>query len=170
MTRIDFNPAITVRVNGNSVTLTHTTVRVAGTVTLFSTAQNFEMTSNKPFSVAQFMVSQQAGADTGDPAFILQVPVEQYRDSYLFLTPNTYAFDFVTIVAQSTDGVTLDGTLIPATEFIQVGNYYYVIKPLSDGSHTVSANLPVGISVYGYDQYVSYGYPGGLNLINIKGQ
>jgi hypothetical protein len=32
---------------------------------------------------------------------------------------------------------------------------------LTDGTHSVVGTEPVGISVYGYDQYVSYGYPGG---------
>ncbi len=173
-TTIYFNPAITIRVNGRDVTLSRTTITDAQTVTPFSTDQSFEMTSDKPISVAQFMASQNAGANTGDPAFILQVPVEQYRESYLFLTPNTYAHDFVTIVAPSNNGtvaeVTLDNSIIPSSSFIQVGEYYYFIKDLSDGSHTITSSLPVGISVYGYDEYVSYGYPGGLNLINIKGE
>ena len=33
-----------------------------------------------------------------------------------------------------------------------------------DGNHDVKSDKPVGISVYGYGQYTSYWYPGGLNL------
>jgi hypothetical protein len=33
-----------------------------------------------------------------------------------------------------------------------------------DGNHTANGDQPFGISVYGYGQYTSYWYPGGLNL------
>jgi hypothetical protein len=40
----------------------------------------------------------------------------------------------------------------------------------NDGVHRLTADLPVGLVVYGFDAYVSYGYPGGtdLALINLK--
>ena len=40
----------------------------------------------------------------------------------------------------------------------------------NDGVHRLRATAPVGLIVYGFDAYVSYGYPGGtdLSLINIK--
>ncbi|MBW2734703.1 MAG: IgGFc-binding protein [Deltaproteobacteria bacterium] len=40
----------------------------------------------------------------------------------------------------------------------------------NDGVHRLSSSLPTGLVVYGFDAYVSYGYPGGtdLALINIK--
>ncbi len=40
----------------------------------------------------------------------------------------------------------------------------------NDGVHSLKANVPVGLVVYGFDAYVSYGYPGGtdLALINLK--
>ncbi len=40
----------------------------------------------------------------------------------------------------------------------------------NDGVHRLKSTLPVGLVVYGFDAYVSYGYPGGtdLSLINIK--
>ena len=36
--------------------------------------------------------------------------------------------------------------------------------PIGDGVHLLISDEPVGVIVYGYDEYVSYGYPGGLNL------
>jgi len=174
-TIINFNPAITAKIaNGSTITLSRTTIREAGSVTTFSTKDNFELTSSKAISLGQFITSQNdvsmnpLDSPTGDPAFIIQVPVEQYRSSYLFLVPNTYAKNFVTIVATSTT-VTLDNNPIPVGEFISIGAYYYTIKTLSSGSHSISSSTPIGISVYGYDRYVSYGYPGGLDLRNIKG-
>jgi hypothetical protein len=40
----------------------------------------------------------------------------------------------------------------------------------NDGVHRLQADQPVGLVVYGFDAYVSYGYPGGtdLALINLK--
>jgi hypothetical protein len=40
----------------------------------------------------------------------------------------------------------------------------------NDGVHRLTSNVPVGLVVYGFDAFVSYGYPGGtdLALINIK--
>jgi hypothetical protein len=34
----------------------------------------------------------------------------------------------------------------------------------ADGVHVVESDLPVGVSVYGFDQFISYAYPGGLDL------
>lgn len=39
--------------------------------------------------------------------------------------------------------------------------------PAGDGNHSMSANDPFGITVYGYGQYTSYWYAGGLDLNDI---
>jgi hypothetical protein len=33
-----------------------------------------------------------------------------------------------------------------------------------DGVHRVTSSAPVGVSVYGFDSFKSYAYPGGLRL------
>ncbi len=57
-------------------------------------------------------------------------------------------------------------TVIPGKnppENLQIGEQ-------NDGVHRLTSDQPVGLVVYGFDAYVSYGYPGGtdLALINLK--
>ena len=39
--------------------------------------------------------------------------------------------------------------------------------PNADGSHSITGSAAFGITVYGYGQYTSYWYPGGLDLSTI---
>ncbi|MBQ9394506.1 MAG: IgGFc-binding protein [Proteobacteria bacterium] len=78
----------------------------AGEFMVINTNQNFAVKSNdpkKPILVGQFMVGSQANAaGKGDPSFILNVPVEQYRSEYAFAIPGGYQEDWVTIIAPGT--------------------------------------------------------------------
>jgi hypothetical protein len=105
----------------------------------------------------------------GDPALILSVPVEQFREEYVFLTPTNYLDDYINIVAQAGTQVTLDNTVMGAGYFAPVGDGTYQVARLKvgDGVHSLDASAPVGVVVYGYDDDVSYGYPGGLSLSNL---
>lgn len=109
-------------------------------------------------------------AGIGDPAFTLLVPSEQFRSDYLFLVPNKYELDYGTIVAFANAQVTLDGELLDPADAEPVGNSGYVTwrLPLADGVHALSADQPIGAYIYGYDEYVSYGYPAGANVVVIN--
>ena len=50
-----------------------------------------------------------AGFPGGDPSFLIIPPVEQFRDTYVFLTPDSYAFDFLRIIAPPDANILLDG-------------------------------------------------------------
>lgn len=101
----------------------------------------------------------------GDPAFTLAVPVDQYLDSYVFLTPSGYTQDFANIVFTSGAEVLLDGQPLTQTP-VALGESGFVMvqEPLDAGTHTVEADSPVGVTAYGYGCHVSYAYPGGLKL------
>jgi hypothetical protein len=79
---------------------------------------DFTAKSSEPILVAQIMASQQAASVTragypgGDPSLMMVPPFEQARAEYVFLTPDQYAFDFVTIVAPFTTTVLLDNLLV----------------------------------------------------------
>lgn len=75
--------------------------------------QDIEIDTSEAVAVLQVLPSQQAiGIPSdypgGDPAIVAVPPVEQYRRDYVFLTPNRYAFDFVTVIAPREATVLLD--------------------------------------------------------------
>jgi hypothetical protein len=103
----------------------------------------------------------------GDPSLILVPPTSQFRDSYVFLAPNKYAFDYINIVAPSAAAVALDGQPVPASAFSAIGADWKVARvAVADGVHKVSSDRPVGVIAYGFDDDVSYGYAAGLNLVD----
>jgi hypothetical protein len=81
--------------------------------------RDFMAESSEPVIAMQVMASQDAagikrGLPGGDPSIVIVPPLEQYRPDYVFLTPDKYAFDFVSVVAPTTTVVALDGTPLTA--------------------------------------------------------
>jgi hypothetical protein len=105
-------------------------------------------------------------ANIGDPSFIVGVPTQQYRTDYVFLVPIKYKSNYVGITAAPGSQVVIDGSPVAASEFkaIPGGTWTVARLPLAAGSHTLTSDTKVGIVVYGWDRYVSYGYPGGMNI------
>lgn len=74
---------------------------------------DFMIESSEPIIVSQIMASQFAtgvgeGLPGGDPSLLILPPIEQFRPDYVFLTPDKYAFDFISVVAPRAAVVTLD--------------------------------------------------------------
>jgi hypothetical protein len=156
----------------------------------FESTENFEVIAKKPIMVGQFLASEHApdpnvngvpqpgDAGIGDPAFILLVPVEQFRQDYVFLAPNKYELDYATVIAPEGAGVWFDcpdilpqdieANCVPLDpdefELFGTGEYMTTKFKVEDGVHSIYSDQPTAVYVYGYDQYVSYGYPAGLNI------
>jgi hypothetical protein len=148
--------------------------------------QHFEITSSAAILVGQFQPGEQApgpnvrgtmetgDAAIGDPSFTLAVPVEQYMNRYVVLAPDKYALDYASVIAPFGTSVLKDGELIgPGSyEAVAEGDYVVARFPITDGVHIFESlppeeggdAPPIGVLIYGWDQYVSYSYPGGLNL------
>ena len=161
------------------------------------TPESFFASSPNAFAVFHYMVSQsltsgpkddveypgdflspncsspsQVTTELGDPATSWFPPVEQYRYNYGFLTPETYAWDMVTVIAPMNDWntISLDGGSLPEDPTaLGVGGWGYARFLIEDGPHYIaSASTKFGLEVYGYDCRVSYAYPGGLSLAAIN--
>ena len=102
----------------------------------------------------------------GDPSMLLDVATSQYLDEYVFLVPDKYALNYITIIAPAATEVKLDGSALGAVAFVAVPESTWQVARLAigAGTHVLAADKKVGLFVYGYDDDVSYGYPGGAGL------
>lgn len=137
---------------------------------VFTTSEPVVIESEDPdkaFAVAQYLFNS-AAANTegleGDPAMIIIPSNEQLMDRYVFLTPFGYRTQIVTVVAPESAEISIDDT--PLTNSASIGDsagqlWGYRRLTVSAGAHVISADMPVGVTVVGYDEYVSYAYAGG---------
>ena len=140
----------------------------AGQFLEFSTTENFVVSADQPILVAQFMYGEGTDSSAGDPAMVYEVPVEQYREDYTFLAPDTFTYSFVNIVSESGAPPMLDGATVTATP-VAIGNSGLSVwaTAITPGVHqvtTASTENFCGIKVYGTAQFTAYAYPGGLDL------
>lgn len=161
-----------------------------GQVLQFQTRESFEVRAldpltgaGRPIAVGQFMVgafdsgiprtcpancsgfSCQWGI--GDPSYLLAVPTRQYLTDYVFFVPSDYRENAISVVAPLDAEVRLNGNLLNlAAAGSQIPGIAWRVAhfDVPEGTHRLTSNRPIGLSVYGYDCNVSYAYPGGLNL------
>jgi len=112
-----------------------------------------------------------------DPFMMLIPPIEQFSHEYIFATPDDERvkkeFDnYVTLVVKTVEkaGVKLNDKLLGDEPWVEVpgSEYSYLIKEIKSGIHFAEHESPIvgfGLYVYGFANYDSYGYPGGLRLV-----
>ena len=123
--------------------------------------------------------------DSGDPEMVNIVPPAQWLNSYLFLTDPTYGNTNLVFVRQKASDstfhdVTLDckGTLTGWQAIGSGGQFQYTRVDLrisgtaqgscDNGVHTSKSDVPFGLTVWGFDTTVSYGYPAGMSVTPIN--
>ncbi len=108
----------------------------------------------------------------GDANITPLVPVEQYRNDYIFYVPQTYTYDYIHVTAPLDAKLMLDGAPVPMTSALRpIGTTAFgrAIVPLKmPGNHRITADKPFGLIGYGYSYATSYSYAGGLNLERIN--
>jgi hypothetical protein len=139
----------------------------AGQYLEFDTDQDFVLTASAPVAMVQYMTGSTWGeADVGDPAMVVLVPEAQYLTEYMFLTPSGYEADYANIVARAGTEVSIDEQPLAASLWTELSSEDFMLARvrLEPGIHHLTADREVGLVAYGYDQEVSYAYPGGASL------
>lgn len=127
------------------------------------------ITTDKPVLVGQYAHSSSYDGAVSDPFFMIIPPYEQYLGAYTVATPgsgfNTHWINVV-VPAAAVGEAEIDGTPISSSSFSAIGSsgFYGATVQVSNGTHNISSNYPIGTHMYGWGSYDSYGYPGGASL------
>ncbi len=181
----------------DGTTLTYDPAPPAGAPSMLSGKQVVHFDADAPFSVKSqddqhpfYLSGHMTGHEMfstflGDAETVNVVPPAQFLDSYLFLTDPTYAnTELVFVRALAMDNtfkdVTLDcaGTLT-GWQPVGTGGSYEVTRidlvkagaPVgmcNNGAHTATSTAPFGLTVWGWDNAVSYAYPAGMSTLPIN--
>lgn len=165
---------VTSGVDQNLITFNPTSIRSSVTLNRgesveFYSREGFVVNGQGGLQVTQFLVGQNYSSEAnfegfGDPAMSLIPPADQFRSDYTILTQETYALHYINIAMRAGANVMLDGS--PVGEGTPIGNspWRQLTIEVNGGVHTLEGSSPFGVWVYGFGNYTSYMYPGGLDL------
>jgi hypothetical protein len=131
-------------------------------------SSDFVVAGTQEFGVTSFMVGSSmyekpTPKAKGDPSQTIFASTEQFRKTYLFLTPDDYEVSYGVVVGPEAAAPILDGK--PLTGYVALADGFGVWRfGLTGGAHTLTSSSPVGLQAMGYGAYTSYEFPGGLNL------
>ncbi len=177
-------------VNGTTLSYFPKKPTTAPTSTGFGTLSQFWDTG--PFVIQSqddlhpfYMSAHMSGEDhapaagTGDPEFVNVIPPAEFLTSYIFFTDVTYANTNLVVVRQDQGSgyadVTLDcAGVLKGWQSIAGTKYQYTRQDITiaaakvgtcdNGLHSIKSTVPFGLTVWGWDQYVSYAYPAGASV------
>lgn len=132
-------------------------------------ASRSQITANRPILVAQYANSSDFdGVINSDPFMVLIPPTSMFSPNYVVQSPTTdFTANYINIMASAAavGQINVDGFGIGAGAYSAIGasGYFAAQVFVGTGPHTLfsSNGAPFGIIVYGWNQYDSYGYPGG---------
>jgi hypothetical protein len=161
-TAITFEPKL-----HNAVTLSSGEVHEPPNVTT-----DLRISSTTPFAVTQYVTGRTGASrssdNLGSPNQLTVAPVSQFRTSYAFIASPQFGTNYLTVMAPTGAAVSLDNQPVLAEKFLAVGASGMSVArvPVTGGNrvHTVNADKPVGIVLFGVGPYSSYALTGGLDL------
>lgn len=127
--------------------------------------------SSEPVLVVQYSNSTTFDDVTSDPFMMIVPPFEQFLEGYTFATPTEgFGANFANVVVRDSSAtlLQLDGEFLDDSDFTPIpgSDFSYAQLPIDLGSHTLEGAVS-GLFVYGFDDFDSYGYPGGLSLSEV---
>lgn len=146
------------------------------------------VTAQKPVLAAQYSNSSDFdGQVISDPFMTLLQPVPSWLPAYIICSPPSqggaadFEDNYVNIVVPSGSATTirLNGNPVPGFQPIGSSGFSYaqvtlnssLTKHVLHSTSSVSTGagpVPFGITVYGFSEYDSYGYPGGMQFEDIS--
>jgi hypothetical protein len=160
----------------------------ANAPTTLNKGQLVEVESSGPFVVKSqdamhpfYLAGHMTGGGSlpgylGDPETVNVVPPQQYLEHYVFFTDPTYGETNLVIVRPAGGpDVTLDCVSGPLTGWQPIGSRYEYTRPdvqhlgakvgaCDNGRHEIQSAGPFGVTVWGWDNAVSYAYPAGASV------
>jgi hypothetical protein len=142
----------------------------------FAATTGFSLKASNAIEIASYLVSQHFVPQgyIGDPSQLLHPAAEQHRKDYVFMIPPTFQKNYIVMAKPKAAAITLDGVPLAMIEqsgciYAPIGTvanveYEQVTCPATEGHHVVAANLPFGLSVYGYYNVGSYAFVGGSDV------
>ena len=170
---------------GTAVTINGSVVATlgAGEFHELNDTQALSVQTSKPALVVQYANSSDFDpfSRKGDPFMMLVPPSDLFLNDYTLATADAnpvsprFTENYVGIVSpvdpatQQPVDVSIDGVLIPKADFMRSpqGDFFYANQLVTPGSYRISAPVGVGVTIYGFTDYDSYGYVGGLGLAKI---
>jgi IgGFc binding protein len=176
--------------------LVYDPVQPVGAPGTLSSGELVRFFSNTPFVVRSqdrdhpfFVVTAMTGTATlttnqslGDPETVMNVPTQQWLDSYRFFSDYTYQRSLAVVTRRKTNGVFQDVTLDCAGAltgwerinddfewtYVQLSRQWepmsYPGGTCTDGPHHMKSDGPFTMTVWGVGNCASYAYPGGMGL------
>lgn len=134
--------------------------------------------STEPIMIGQVLVSQTfTDRFVGDPALTIFAPVEQYREEYIFLVPDSWNENWVVLAARTGGTYALDSQPLPSgcvtasAGTLDGVSYETITCPVGEGAHVLTSGAveggsatPFGLMAYGYGTAGSYAFAGGADV------
>jgi hypothetical protein len=150
------------------------TLQKAGESIQISDAGDFVVVASEPVLVAQYMADPALGPKDGAaPALTLAVASDEFSSEQSLFSLFAWPDRYLNVVGPVAANVTLNGQPVGALSPIGASGYGVARVQLGAGIppgrvHQVSADVPVGVSVYAYAQgqtgwWTSYWHPAGLS-------
>ncbi len=134
-----------------------------------------------PFYISAHMTGQDhaPASGTGDPEFVNVIPSQEFLATYVFFTDPTYANTNLVLVRKDSGkgfkDVALDcAGFVTGWQPIMGTSYEYTRVDIrvnsqaqgncDNGLHSIKSDAPFGLTVWGWDLYVSYAYPAGASV------